>query len=633
MKDFSNLDAIQTALQNSYLRSKQYGITHNMACAPESTKLSDEEFKKHIAKQKLFYDTATKQIDKLYTILKDKPFSIALADKEGYLLYVVADDLLKKHYLLRNYTPSYRWTEQDMGTCAIGITLIEQTPFYIKGEELYANGAKDVNNATSPIFDQHNQLLGVICISGFAENMHIHTLGMACQAAESIRVHLIEQYNSIALTVKNKYMAALLEAGNRGIITVDSKNCIVQFNKKACTMFELDNTCIGKPLTKFIKMSHNLKETIKTQQTLSFREMKTPKLTCFISLDPVINDNEVVGAIISFTEKDEIIKAAVEITAVEANFTFKSIIGTSKSINTAKHIAKIAAKNDAPVLILGETGSGKELFAQAIHNSSSRYNKPFLAINCGAIPKELLESELFGYEEGAFTGALKGGRVGKLELASSGTLFLDEIGDMPFEMQVKLLRVLQSGEVQRIGGSKTTKIDIRIISATNKDIYKEIKSNHFRSDLFYRISTLLLKIPPLRERKTDIPLLIEYFMKRHGYSSIDEFISPQAKNQLLNYDWPGNVRQLENSIERAFYLSHGKKLKLSHFALLNEKDNTPPQENITIQPLETVEKNAIEQALQYCGHNFTQCALLLRISRTTLYRKLEKYHIHIPNEK
>ena len=323
----------------------------------------------------------------------------------------------------------------------------------------------------------------------------------------------------------------------------------------------------------------------------------------------------------------------MEITAVEANFTFKSIIGTSKSINTAKHIAKIAAKNDAPVLILGETGSGKEMFAQAIHNSSSRYNKPFLAINCGAIPKELLESELFGYEEGAFTGALKGGRVGKLELASSGTLFLDEIGDMPLEMQVKLLRVLQSGEVQRIGGSKTTKIDIRIISATNKDIYKEIKLNHFRSDLFYRISTLLLKIPPLRERKTDIPLLMEYFMKRHGYSSIDEFISPQVKKQLLNYDWPGNVRQLENSIERAFYLSQGKKLKLSHFALQNEKDNTFPQESITIEPLEAVEKKAIEQALQYCNHNCMQCALLLRISRTTLYRKLEKYHINIQNEK
>lgn len=632
MRNFPEMDDMNIAIQKSYARSKLYGIDLNMVRSPEKAKLSDEDFKLHIARQQMFYDIATEQIDSLYAMLKNKPFSIALADKDGYLLYLVADELLKKHYLSRNYAPSYRWTEKDMGTCAIGITLVEQIPFYIKGEELYTDGAKNINNATSPIFDKNSNLLGVICISGLAQNMHIHTLGMACQAAESIRVRLIELQNSHELSVKNQYMAALLEAGNKGIITIDSNNCIVQANKKAGLMFDLSDSCIGKPLSKVIKMSNNLKKTLETQQPLSYREMKTHKLTCFVSLDPVINNNEIVGAIISFTEKDEVIKVAVEMTALEASFTFKSIIGTSKNISTAKRIAKIAAQNDAPVLILGETGSGKELFAQAIHNSSSRYNKPFLAINCGAIPKELLESELFGYEEGAFTGALKGGRAGKLELANTGTLFLDEIGDMPFEMQVKLLRVLQSGEVQRIGGSKTTKIDIRIISATNKNIQEEIQLNHFRSDLYYRISTLSLTIPPLRERRADIPLLIDYFMKRHGYSSIDEDLCPQARTQLINYDWPGNVRQLESSIERAFYLSHGRKLKLSHFELLNEKTNAEQEKTPVIQSLEATERNAIEKALQFCGYNLSHCAVLLGIGRTTLYRKMEKYRIQINNE-
>lgn len=632
MKNFPDLNDMNIAIQKSYDRSKQYGINLSLACSPENKKLSDEDFNQRIAKQQLFYDIATEQINNLYSMLKNNPFSIALADKEGYLLYVIADDLLKKHYIQRNFAPAYRWTEKDMGTCAIGLTLVEQKPFYIKGNELYADGAENINNATAPIFDKTGRLIGVICISGFAQNMHIHTLGMVCQAAESIRVRLIELQNAQELSLKNQYMTALLEAGTRGIITIDSNNCIVQFNKKASLMFNLNKNCTGKPLGKIIKMSSNLRETLETQQSLSYREMKTPKLTCFVSLDPVINNNETVGAIISFTEKEEVIKVAVEMTALEASFTFKSIIGTSKGINTAKHIAKIAAQNDAPVLILGETGTGKELFAQAIHNSSPRYDKPFLAINCGAIPKELLESELFGYEEGAFTGALKGGRAGKLELVNNGTLFLDEIGDMPFEMQVKLLRVLQSGEVQRIGGSKTTKINIRIISATNKDIQKEIKLNHFRSDLYYRISTLSLTIPPLRERKTDIPLLIEYFMKRHGYTCIDDNLCPQTLKQLINYDWPGNVRQLESCIERAFYLSHGKKLKTSYFEMLNEQEPKKQKEVPPIQPLEVTEKNAIEKALAYCNYNLLQCAAQLGIGRTTLYRKIEKYQIQL-NEK
>ena len=228
-----------------------------------------------------------------------------------------------------------------------------------------------------------------------------------------------------------------------------------------------------------------------------------------------MNSGELVGGLFTVMEKKEMMRMAVEMTGAHAHFTFESILGASESLRSALHLAHIAAGSTAPVLLSGETGTGKELFAQAIHNDGPRRNRPFVAINCGAIPKELLESELFGYEEGAFTGAQKGGRPGKFELADTGTLFLDEIGDMPFDMQVKLLRVLQSGEIQRVGGLRTVPVDLRIISATNKDLKQAIAQHQFRADLDYRISTLSILVPPLRERAEDILPLAEHFIHRH----------------------------------------------------------------------------------------------------------------------
>ena len=249
-------------------------------------------------------------------------------------------------------------------------------------------------------------------------------------------------------------------------------------------------------------------------------------------------------------------RMAVEMTGAHAHFTFESILGASESLRSALHLAHIAAGSTAPVLLSGETGTGKELFAQAIHNDGPRRNRPFVAINCGAIPKELLESELFGYEEGAFTGAQKGGRPGKFELADTGTLFLDEIGDMPFDMQVKLLRVLQSGEIQRVGGLRTVPVDLRIISATNKDLKQAIAQHQFRADLYYRISTLSILVPPLRERAEDILPLAEHFIRRHELRLNRHPVPlPQETAEAIRrYPWPGNVRELRNFAERMVIL-------------------------------------------------------------------------------
>lgn len=620
-----NLQDMALAIASSHKRSKKYNIDPNLTKAPESTRLTAKELEERIENQKTFYTVAKEQIDKLYTLLRGTGFCMALADKDGYVLYIIGDTDLVEHFKNRNCIPSYRWTEKDMGTCAIGLTLEDKKPIYIPGNEMYATLAQNISNSGAPVFDIDGSLLGVISLSGYTEKMHIHTLGLVCQAAEAVTSHLKEQRHSKELAIKNKYMSALLEAGTKGIVTIDPKGRIVQTNQKARCIFELDKNCIGKPFSSLTKTNFNFEQVLHKGKRFLAREISTNKGNGFLALDPVIMKNgEIVGAILTITEKKEMMQLAMEMTGAKAHFTFDAIVGTSPKLLEALEIAKIAAKNTASLLIYGETGTGKELFAQAIHNAGDRSDRPFVALNCGAIPSELLESELFGYEEGAFTGAQKGGRPGKLELADTGTLFLDEIGDMPFNMQVKLLRALQTGEIRRVGGIRTIPIDIRIISATNKDLKKEIEKECFRPDLFYRITTLSILIPPLRERRDDIPLLVDYFFKRFGSLDTRKCLAPNIYNLIVNYSWPGNVRQLESAIERAIHLADGKTIKAEHFGIEKNNADGTAIRNLT---LDEMEKSIISESLQKHRGNMSSCAKSLGISRPTLYRKLEKYRI------
>lgn len=620
-----NLQDMELAIASSHNRSKKYNVDPNVKKAPESSRLTPKELKKRIENQITFFTIAREQIDKLYNLLQGTGFCMALADKDGYVLYIVGDTDLKDHFKSRNCTPGYRWTEKDMGTCAIGLALADKKPIYIPGNKMYSLSAQTISNSGAPIFDLDGSLLGVVSLSGYTEKMHIHTLGLVCQAAEAVTSHLQEQRHSKELAIKNKYMTALLEAGTKGIVTIDPNGCIVQTNRKARTMLALDNDCIGKPFSSLTKINFNFEQVLHKGKSFLAREINLNKSNGFLALDPVIMKNgEIVGAILTITEKKEMMQLAMEMTGAKAHFTFDAIIGKNPKFTEAIEIAKIAAKNTASLLICGETGTGKELFAQAIHNASDRSDRPFVALNCGAIPSELMESELFGYEEGAFTGAQKGGRPGKLELADTGTLFLDEIGDMPFNMQVKLLRAIQTGEIRRVGGIKIIPIDIRIISATNKDLKKEIEQERFRPDLYYRINTLSITIPPLRERKEDIPLLVKYFFKRFGNLDYERYLSQNVKDIIMNYPWPGNVRQLESSIERAVHLADGNKIKAEYFDIDEPGAAIKTKPNMT---LEEIERNAIEESIKNHKGNMSRCAKCLGISRPTLYRKLEHYHI------
>jgi len=315
-------------------------------------------------------------------------------------------------------------------------------------------------------------------------------------------------------------------------------------------------------------------------------------------------------------------------------FGFSEIVGNSKKMHELFEVLSLAAPSDTTILILGESGTGKELIANAIHQNSNRADKPFIKVNCAALPENLLESELFGHEKGAFTGA-HARRLGRFEQAHGGTLFLDEIGDMSLLTQAKILRVLQEGEFERVGGEKTVKVDVRIIAATNKNLEEEVKNNHFRLDLFYRLSVVPVNVPPLRERKEDIPLLVEHFIQKYAEKNQQHIrkISPRVMDLFMRYTWPGNIRELENVIQRAVILCKEETLMpdVLPAAFKNLAHIQPPDsvDALVGRSIKEVEKELILKTLEQTNHNITHAAEILGITRRGLQYKLNDLGIKL----
>lgn len=357
-------------------------------------------------------------------------------------------------------------------------------------------------------------------------------------------------------------------------------------------------------------------------------------LRVILSTRPIVYDNIFKGTVLVIRTISDIRKIINHVTNNNINIYFEDIIGESKEIKDTKDKAVKASNGNSTILITGESGTGKELFARAIHSVGCSKDKPFIAINCAAIPEALLESELFGYEDGAFTGAKKGGKIGKFELAKGGTIFLDEIGDMPIHLQAKLLRVLQDKAVERIGGSRNIPLDVRIIAATHKDISKMIENGEFRNDLYYRLNVIPLLVPPLRERREDIPLLMDHILEKCNgklNKSIKGF-SNDVREVFLGYDWPGNIRELENAIEYAVNMENDRIIVISslHQKFKRKTTNTIRDSicmDNTIIPIMQIEKTAIINALKILKGNKEEAAKSLGISRATFYRKIKEYNI------
>ena len=466
--------------------------------------------------------------------------------------------------------------------------------------------------------------------------------------------------------MKDNYISIfkkLLDMTEDGFIVTDPDGIIIEINNSYCEFLGITKKiALGKNILEFIKNSKMTKIThdrIEEKNVIhEFAENEYYKGNRYVivSRSPVINENEVVAAIaqIKFRDKTENLLKKLEEKDIELKkqnnqiefykeefkkneniiFGFNSIIGTDDNFTKLIEIAKKASLCNLPVLITGETGTGKEVFAKSIHYESSRKNNILVSLNCAAIPSELLEMELFGYEEGSFTSARKGGKKGKFEIADKGTLFLDEIGDMSLNMQAKLLRVLQEKCFEKIGGYEPIPIDVRIISATNKDLWKLVKENKFREDLYYRLNVINFTIPPLRDRKADILPLMEYFLRElnQTYKKTVK-LSDKAEELLIKHKWEGNVRELKNVIESAYVFSENDVIgikSLPNNLLINTISDIKSHDKCKLDYIvETFERGILLDTIIQCEYNVSDAANKLGIHRTTLYKKLERMNLDI----
>lgn len=440
----------------------------------------------------------------------------------------------------------------------------------------------------------------------------------------------------------------LVENAYEGLVVVDAEGLITKCKyEKLLGIKEAE--VIGKPVADVIENTR-LHEVIRTGRSEMGRIQTIKGHDMIASRIPVWREGKVIGAVgtVLFKDVKEVKALANRLEKLEskvktyegeihrlhqAKYSFENILTRNNRMLHLIDLARKAADSHSTVLLEGESGTGKEYFTHAIHQASYRHSGPFVQINCAAIPRELIEAELFGYVEGAFTGAKKGGKLGKFELASGGTLFLDEVGTLPLDMQAKLLRVLEEREYERLGDNQKIAIDIRVIAATNESLGEMVQKGKFREDLYYRLNVLRLTLPPLRERKDDIPLLAEHmlenFCREYNHPSVR--ISNGAMERLQAYDWPGNVRELRNAVERALMVSEGRVLYTKDLPDIFLDGEVAPEIESADIPLtleasvEAAEAEAIRRALVRCDGSRTEAARLLNIHRTGLHKKMKKY--------
>lgn len=435
-----------------------------------------------------------------------------------------------------------------------------------------------------------------------------------------------------------------------GVLIIDDKGIVKQVNVIAEEIFDRPGPeLLNKSVKELMGSEPPFIENIYKLQTAYtdfeiFIDASLGRLHCLSSGRPIVDDEgELSGAVILLRPMKIVHNLVNRLSGAQATFRFGNIIGQGPAIRKTVQLATQAAAGVSNVLIEGESGTGKEVFAQAIHNQSARRKGPFVAVNCGAIPRELMISELFGYTEGAFTGARRGGRPGKFEFASGGTIFLDEIGDTPLELQVALLRVIQERKITRMGDNKVIPVDLRIICATNKNLAQEVAKGNFRQDLYYRLNVISLKIPPLRERPEDIPLIFKYMLNTMGreWGKATKKVDPAVIALLQEYHWPGNIRELQNIVERVISIAEEDIIKPEHLpdhlvtpaglpvAYLtspSKQDDICARERIK-QDLNEKERQQIVDYLLNASGNISHAAKQMGIARSTLYRKMRYYNL------
>ncbi|QGU94197.1 AAA domain-containing protein [Clostridium bovifaecis] len=622
-------------IKKSHERSTYYGVEKERVISTKILKGKDIEF--NIKKNNILIKTAVPVMNTLQEILQGSGFFIVLTDDEGCILNTVGDsDILLEAEKMNMIVGAYM-DEKSIGTNAMGITIKEDMPIQVSAKEHFINAYHKWTCSAAPIHDSNKKIIGSLNLTGKKEKVHPHTLGLAVAAVRSIENQLRADDINRKLLEAYEYMNTIVDSMSSGIYTIDSEGIVKSINKYACLILGVDKEKILNKPSDFI-MPNWEKIFNKLEHGISYIDKESVlngniQGRYNISASPIKIGSKIIGMVVVFKEIQNVFNLVNKYSGMRAAYTFDDIIGKSIEIKEVIEFSKTIAASPSTVLIHGESGTGKELLAQAIHNYGDRKDRSFIAINCGAIPKSLIESELFGYEDGAFTGARSGGQPGKFELASGGTIFLDEIGEMPLDMQVRLLRVLQEGYVTRVGGNKIIPVDVRVIAATNKDLEEEIKKGTFREDLYYRLRVIPIKLPSLRERKGDLDILIKYYLivKAGKLNKPVPFIGKDVIDNMLAYNWPGNIRELENYIENLVNLNGKTTFNLR----IEDKDENKScstgncEESNEIHTIREMEIDLIYKCIKKHNGNMSRVAKTLGIGRNTLYSKIKKYNILI----
>jgi len=559
-------------------------------------------------------------------------FLICLFCEEGYLLHVDVAPDYKKIALAVRLVPGASWREEIAGANAFAQVLAHKKPVQFFGPQHYNRAYHGETASSAPIFSPQGDFIGGVSLVSSYYGTNPDTLSLAVSLAQAIENSLKTQAALEAATVAAGYQQALLAAIPEALVAVDQSGGIVMANDKALAILGLDPGVTGKNIREiwgrenedFFQIALGDKvvadDEIRITSRFSERDLT-------VSASPIETpDGRVIGRMLILQELKRVRKMATRMIGAKAAYRIEDISGRNeKFLKTVDH-ARIAARSDSNVLLLGESGTGKDLFAQAIHNEGSRRNGPFIAINCASIPRDLIASELFGHSEGAFTGSRRGGSTGKFELADGGTIFFDEIAETSLEFQTALLRVVEERSSVRVGGTSTRPVNVRIISATNKNLLEEIKKGTFRSDLYYRLNVFCIETVPLRERADDIPILVDAFIRKYR-DALGKHITRVNEDVLAileNYPWPGNIRELQNVIERMMNVAQNGRLtaeliphEIAHWRYRESYNPALPSRQ--------EQEKAMILNMMKMDIPRNKIAEKMNIARSTLYRKLKEY--------
>ncbi|AFM41641.1 transcriptional activator of acetoin/glycerol metabolism [Desulfosporosinus acidiphilus SJ4] len=606
---------VTPSIYRSWQRSIEFQVDYRLISSQDI--LSKPRLDERRASQESLIRAGESVLPYIFSLLGSTNYTVLLCDKEGYIIEATGDTSFMSKAQRVNLSPGASWREEIRGTNAIGTALRDNAPISVFGWEHFVRDNQFLACWAAPIQTSDGAPLGVFDISGEASNDREKILSIARMGASMIEKNLqiFELEHQLQFYQEGAKLASSLL--NQGFLSIDRNGIITNINTLGAALLGRKQEEIIGQLAADIFSSP--KGWMLNGRSLNLKIKNSYGNEISSHLKKVVNDKgHSLGAV-----------GTLQITADSSAMSNNSLwIGHGQLTQRTLARASKVASTHSSVLIHGESGTGKEIIARTIHQLSPRREGPFIALNCASLSSSLVESELFGYVEGAFTGARRGGKPGKFELADKGTIFLDEIGDMPLNVQVALLRALQEKEVCRIGDTKTIKIDVRVIAASHKDLSALVEADRFRLDLYYRLKVVTLELPPLRERTEDIRDLVPYFIRKASKSFGIQIIGIQEEvyPYFLAHKWPGNVRELENCIESMVALAEGPILTVDD--LPDEFKKSGPQRDP--EPLlEQQTKHAILYALTQTKGKIAPAAKLLGIGRNTLYRRMKEMDIQI----